>query len=336
LGSPVATLYGLIGTIALVVVFVSSVEYLRRKKFEVFYFLHFFFVGFIVFGALHHTNFQNFAIISGVVFFLDILSRIFWAKTIIPQKTTLFQEKSSGLVQVRFIKPFEMMLGRKINKVGQYIFVNFPAISIAEWHPFSVASSPDDEEIEINIRALGNWTNKVAEKAKSNSWMWIRIDGPYGNLNLNYRRYSQLLLVAGGIGITPILGLLRQIYCRKSPLSSRVVNVTVVWTVPTQREAAWFSSELDIILGNAATSTQKLDLRIHITRNENEPKDAAPCIFYGRPDMETIFGTISERKTPCLVFVCGPKKMVNSTWDITNTELLKGHFFHFHHETFEF
>jgi len=38
------------------------------------------------------------------------------------------------------------------------------------------------------------------------------VDGPYGNLNLNYRRYPRLVLVAGGIGITPVMGLLRDAY----------------------------------------------------------------------------------------------------------------------------
>jgi predicted ferric reductase len=33
----------------------------------------------------------------------------------------------------------------------------------------------------------------------------MRVDGPYGNQKLNYRRFPNLLLVAGGIGITPVL-----------------------------------------------------------------------------------------------------------------------------------
>ncbi len=36
------------------------------------------------------------------------------------------------------------------------------------------------------------------------------------------------------------------------------------------------------------------------------------------------------------VFVCGPKAMVNDCWDVSSTRSLKGHKFHFHHETFEF
>ncbi len=39
--------------------------------------------------------------------------------------------------------------------------------------------------------------------------LWIRVDGPYGDLNMNYRRYPVLLLVSGGIGVTPAMGILK-------------------------------------------------------------------------------------------------------------------------------
>ncbi len=35
---------------------------------------------------------------------------------------------------------------------------------------------------------------------------WIRIDGPYGVHNFDFRRYPVLVLVGGGVGITPVIG----------------------------------------------------------------------------------------------------------------------------------
>ena len=40
----------------------------------------------------------------------------------------------------------------------------------------------------------------------------IRRDGLYGSLQFDYRRYGVLMLVAGGVGITPIIGMLKDIY----------------------------------------------------------------------------------------------------------------------------
>ena len=117
-----------------------------------------------------------------------------------------------------------------------------------EWHPFSISSCPDDQEVEINIKCNklvmyyikcignGNFTNKLYARAKDiNREIDIKVDGPYGTLNLNYRRYPVIVLVAGGIGITPILGILKDIY-RIGKLSpqdrkSAVEQVHLIWSI---------------------------------------------------------------------------------------------------------
>ena len=43
-------------------------------------------------------------------------------------------------------------------KAGQYVFICIPAISFTEFHPFSISSSPfNDESVVIHIRVLGDW-----------------------------------------------------------------------------------------------------------------------------------------------------------------------------------
>ena len=42
--------------------------------------------------------------------------------------------------------------------------------------------------------------------------VWVRRDGPYGYNKFDYRRYGVLMLVGGGVGIAPIIGLLKDIY----------------------------------------------------------------------------------------------------------------------------
>ena len=79
-----------------------------------------------------------------------------------------------------------------MHRVGQYFFVNFPALSLTEWHPFSVSSGPREHGVELHIRALGDHTNRIValakERAKGTNNTWICIDGPYGTQNFNYRR----------------------------------------------------------------------------------------------------------------------------------------------------
>ena len=95
------------------------------------------------------------------------------------------------LCQVRFRKnPLTKLFD--MHRVGQYYFVNFPALSLHEWHPFSVSSGPREDEVELHIRALGDHTTEIVrlatERGKASQPTWICIDGPYGVQSFNYRR----------------------------------------------------------------------------------------------------------------------------------------------------
>eukprot|EP00268_Persea_americana_P027894 TRINITY_DN27146_c0_g1_i3.p1 TRINITY_DN27146_c0_g1~~TRINITY_DN27146_c0_g1_i3.p1 ORF type:complete len:330 (-),score=48.37 TRINITY_DN27146_c0_g1_i3:1888-2877(-) len=46
-------------------------------------------------------------------------------------------------------------------KSGQYMFVQCPAVSPFEWHPFSITSAPGDNYLSIHIRQLGDWTQEL-------------------------------------------------------------------------------------------------------------------------------------------------------------------------------
>lgn len=46
-------------------------------------------------------------------------------------------------------------------KSGQYAFINIPAISKLEWHPFSISSSPNGKYLSFMIKKAGDWTDKL-------------------------------------------------------------------------------------------------------------------------------------------------------------------------------
>lgn len=50
--------------------------------------------------------------------------------------------------------------------VGQYVFVNCPAISQLEWHPFTMTSAPEEDFFSVHIRSAGDWTDKLIEIMK--------------------------------------------------------------------------------------------------------------------------------------------------------------------------
>jgi hypothetical protein len=49
---------------------------------------------------------------------------------------------------------------------GQYMFLCLPDLSLWQWHPFSLSSSPGQSEAHMHIRALGDWTKQVVKLAE--------------------------------------------------------------------------------------------------------------------------------------------------------------------------
>ncbi|KAI4376139.1 hypothetical protein MLD38_013930 [Melastoma candidum] len=116
-------------------------------------------------------------------------------------------------------------------KSGQYMFVQCPAISPFEWHPFSITSAPDDDYLSVHIRQLGDWTQELkrvftaaceppvagksgllrADETNKKCLPKLRIDGPYGAPAQDYLRYDVLLLVGLGIGATPFISILKDL-----------------------------------------------------------------------------------------------------------------------------
>eukprot|EP00854_Cymbomonas_tetramitiformis_P028935 gene28935-35948_t len=105
-------------------------------------------------------------------------------------------------------------------RAGQYIFLNVPIISPLQWHPFTISSAPSDGRTTCHIKDMGpgtftNQLRQLAQQAEDNQFelqkMPIAVDGPYG-APLPVRDYKKLVLVAGGIGITPVNSILREMY----------------------------------------------------------------------------------------------------------------------------
>lgn len=88
-------------------------------------------------------------------------------------------------------------------KPGQFVFVKFHSNKVkGESHPFSVATISEDREIGLIIKKLGDFTQTLESVREGDT---VTIEGPYGRFHGN--TFNDEIWVAGGIGITPFLGL---------------------------------------------------------------------------------------------------------------------------------
>jgi len=334
-------IWGLLSWIAGLIILLTSFEFVRRRWYSIFHMAHFIFLAFYIFGALHNDEMLTYTIAVAVLYLLDRLIRVMWGFW--PQKTVHLRYKEGDIIQVVFKKHFMARL-LNLHRVGQYMFLNFPTISVTEWHPFSISSGPEEQIVEVHIKALGDHTRQLVDSAKERGSLWVRCDGPYGNHRINFRRFHVLVLVAGGIGVTPVMGFVKDVYRfgqidpkAKRP-ASVLQRVIMVWTVQNYEQYMWFGEELKTCLQNSRSlpDMPSFDLRVHITKDAGGHNE--PFFYSGRPAMDDVFDEIvaNYKGKASTVFTCGPRQMVNDCWDATNDRKRSGHAFHFHHETFEF
>eukprot|EP00038_Savillea_parva_P004495 m.138613 g.138613 ORF g.138613 m.138613 type:complete len:1032 (-) comp11487_c0_seq1:152-3247(-) len=318
----------------------TTTNFMRRRHFNVFFWTHYLFFGFFAFAFVHVRQARPFLAVAMGTYALDKLLRAVW--TLAPRKTTLFWNRGDRTAQVRFPKnALNRLMGR--HKVGQYVFLNFPELSLTEWHPYSVSSGPKEDVVEVHIRALGDHTNRIVALSKQcaveKRQTLVRCDGPYGYLNFTYSRYGVLFLAGGGIGITPVMSLLADIYGEyRSTRPHCMRRVCVVWVMPHADETEIFLDRL-LTYDSAAktdTSLPELELCIHCTRAK--ANDVTPPVMAGRPDFNKLLDQSSDGlpTSSTLVFACGPGRMVNQLWDETIKRTRRGRRVDFHHETFEF
>lgn len=94
---------------------------------------------------------------------------------------------------------------------GQFAYFRFDDPTVTgEAHPFTISSSPR-ETLSITIKALGDWTDRVHEIRRGSA---VRIDGPYGRFSPALYPARPSVLIAGGVGITPMMGILHDEYFR--------------------------------------------------------------------------------------------------------------------------
>lgn len=170
---------------------------------------------------------------------------------------------------------------------GQFAYVRFESIGIKkEFHPFSIASSPYEARIRLAIKASGDFTTqvqtlKIGEKAT--------LMGPHGKFCERFLGRKDAVCIAGGIGITPFLGLIN--YFKDSNLRE-VKNVHLFYSVKNEQDSL-FQEELEKL----SYAEPKLSLNLIHTETD------------GRLSVEMIKTTLGELKDK-LYFLCGPPKMM--------------------------
>ncbi|MCG6121720.1 MAG: ferric reductase-like transmembrane domain-containing protein [Microvirga sp.] len=105
-------------------------------------------------------------------------------------------------------------------RAGQFVWlVTAPRLAPLFDHPFSVASSPRERELRLVVKEVGDYTRGIGSFPEG---LAAGIDGPHGIFTADPEAKGFLLL-AGGAGIAPVLGILRDFDLASETRPIRVV-----------------------------------------------------------------------------------------------------------------
>jgi len=99
-------------------------------------------------------------------------------------------------------------------EIGQHVKVCCPSISMWQWHPFSITSTPEESRISLYIRKVGYWTRRFMEELKSPIIPSILISEPIGGLPCWIYKIKVMICIGAGIGQTPFIGILKSLWYR--------------------------------------------------------------------------------------------------------------------------
>lgn len=161
-------------------------------------------------------------------------------------------------------------------------------------HPFSMSSNGDNPDITaFSIKALGDFTNTI-KNVKPGTKAFL--DGPYGVFTTErYQDSAGFVLIAGGIGITPMMSILVTQAERKDDRPYLLIYASKTWKNITFRE------ELDEL-------KETLDLTIvHVLREPPDDWSGAK----GYVDKELLERYIPKRRGTRNYFICASPKMMD-------------------------
>ena len=306
----------------LVGVGVVSMRAARAKlRYETWYYLHFYTYLAVALAFSH-----QFA--TGAEFINNLAARVLWG--------AMYVAVAAAIVWYRFAVPLSLAARQQL-RVQRVIRESDDVVSIViagphvhemdahagqffRWrfltkdlwwsaNPYSLSAAPTRDRLRITVKTLGDHSAKLARLRPGTR---VIAEGPYGAMTAARRRRRKVLLIAGGVGVTPLRALFQS-------LPAEDGDLTFLYRAGAELDVV-FRDELKLI-------AEKRRARLHIVIGHRKDLGYDPLsaknLRHNVPDLAHHD-----------VFVCGPAGMTASV--ATALRAAKVPRRHIHTESFEF
>jgi predicted ferric reductase len=283
---------------------------MRRRYYALFKLAHFLFVVLVPVTLIHAGSGWHLVLPGFVLWALDFLVR-FGRGAERVEVLSAIAHTGENVSELRF-----RWRGKaREHSAGMICLVNCPQISAVQWHPFSLSSSPLDDHESLHIKSTevpgrSTWTGELHRLLQTSpDELILQVDGPYG-APLHFKS-PRVLLVAGGIGVTPMQNILRFLAARAAGTEA-VESVHLVWSARSPEIFEIFKSTLEDCApaGELARSAEHPEVRLSLFCSGSAAGNIGlGTPIKGRPDLASILEQeLAQGET--MVKVCGPGAMV--------------------------
>ncbi|MGF7238695.1 MAG: ferredoxin reductase family protein, partial [Frankia sp.] len=209
-----------IGTLLLLVVAALSVRAARRRvSYETWHAVHLLVYVAVAFSFVHQLAGPDLAGYRVLQLLWALLYMHVFALVLQYRVLTPLRNAKRHRLRVRAVLPegpgvvSVVVEGRYLTELqarsGQFFRWRFLAPD--HWktaHPFSLSAPPTSTHLRLTVKALGDGSARLQDLEPGT---WVLAEGPYGAMTAERRTRRDVLLIAGGIGITPLRALFETI-----------------------------------------------------------------------------------------------------------------------------
>jgi predicted ferric reductase len=293
-------LWSAVALVLFVVVGISSVRAARRRaSYETWYAIHLYTYLAIALAFLHQ-------LFVGVDFTTDQVASLYWIALYViafgllavfrfGQPLINYRRHKFRVANVVAEGPGVVsfyITGRGLDQLpvraGQWFRLRF--LTRGDWfraHPFSISAAPNGRYLRFTVKDLGDHTRLMQDLRPGVS---VMLEGPYGTFTGATRTKARVLLVAGGIGITPLRALLEELPASRG-------NMTLVYRASGHHEVV-FKDELEQLASLRGVTVHYMVGRRGTPEMPADPLDPRA--------LRTLIPDIAQRD----IYVCGPLGMM--------------------------